>query len=124
MPSVGFAFLVVAFAASVAAAICLLAGYVGRNRMASKIGRIAVLASACSLLVCCGVLVVCFMVGDVSIQYVLEERSLSTDGFAWLYKLSGSGLADPVRSCSGRSSLRCSMRLCSPVHRSAIALHV
>ena len=89
MAVVGFVFLVAAFAASLAAAVALVAGGVAEKSALSAIGRAAVLASFAALLVCCGVLVACFMTGDVSIQYVLEERSLSTDSLAWLYKLSG-----------------------------------
>ncbi len=89
MATVGFAFLIVAFGASVVAAICLLAGVLAQRPVLRRVGRCAVGVGAASLLVCCGVLVVCFMTGDVSIKYVLEERSLSADGFAWLYRLSG-----------------------------------
>ena len=89
MATVGFAFLIVAFAASIAACVLLFAGHLAKNGVLVKVGRGSVLASAVGLLVCCAVLVVCFMTGDVSIKYVLEERSLSTDGLAWLYKLSG-----------------------------------
>ena len=89
MATAGFAFLVAAFAASLVAALALIAGGVLDKPVLGSVGRGAVLATAVSLLACCGVLVICFMSGDVSIQYVLEERSLSTDGLAWLYKLSG-----------------------------------
>ena len=89
MATTGFAFLVVAFAASIAAFALLFAGYFAKNGIVLKIGRGAVLVSAAGLLICCAVLVTCFMTGDVSIKYVLEERTLSTDGLAWLYKLSG-----------------------------------
>lgn len=89
MATTGFAFLVVVFAASIAAFALLFAGYFIKNGIVLKIGRGAVLVSAAGLLVCCTALVTCFMTGDVSIKYVLEERSLSTDGMAWLYKLSG-----------------------------------
>jgi len=89
MATVGFAFLIVAFAASMAACALLFSGHLAKNGVLVKVGRGSVLASAVGLLVCCAVLVVCFMTGDVSIKYVLEERSLSTDGLAWLYRLSG-----------------------------------
>ena len=89
MATVGFAFLIVAFAASIAACVLLFAGHLAKNGVLVKVGRGSVLASAIGLFVCCAVLVICFMTGDVSIKYVLEERSLSTDGLAWLYKLSG-----------------------------------
>lgn len=89
MATVGFAFLIVAFAASMAACALLFSGHLAKNGVLVKVGRGSVLVSAVGLLVCCAVLVVCFMTGDVSIKYVLEERSLSTDGLAWLYRLSG-----------------------------------
>ncbi len=45
---------------------------------------------ACAALtVCCLVIVVCLFSGDVSIAYVVEERSNSADGLRWLYLLSG-----------------------------------
>ena len=89
MATVGFAFLIVAFAASIAACALLFSGHLAKNGVLVKVGRGSVLASAIGLFVCCAVLVICFMTGDVSIKYVLEERSLSTDGLAWLYRLSG-----------------------------------
>ena len=89
MSSAGFAFLVIGFVAAFAAAILLFAGFFAKNSALSRVGRIAVPVSAIALLACCAVLVICFMTGDVSILYVLEERSLSTDSIAWLYKLSG-----------------------------------
>ena len=89
MATLGLSFLVVGFAAALAAAALLLAGHFARKRLPGVIGRACVLASCAGLLGCCAVLVACFMGGDVSILYVLEERSLSTDGLAWLYKLSG-----------------------------------
>jgi len=106
MATAGLVLLYVAFAAALAAIVALVAGAaIGRGESRSKqnekaalaaransvarIGRIAVVVSAAALLACCTVLVFCFMTGDVSILYVLEERSLSTDGMAWLYRLSG-----------------------------------
>ena len=89
MATTGFVFLVVGFTAALAAAVLLLVSRLQRSFRAKTVGRAFVLVSFIALFVCCGVLVVCFMTGDVSIQYVLEERSLSTDGLAWLYKLSG-----------------------------------
>ena len=89
MAAAGSAFLIVAFAAACVAVASLFAGQFAKRRVMVAVGRIAVLANAASLLACCAVLVVCFMVGDVSIQYVLEQRSLSADDMAWLYRLSG-----------------------------------
>ncbi len=89
MATVGFAFLVTGFVAALVAVALLFAGHFAGKDAMSAIGRGGVLVSFAALLACCLVLVVCFMTGDVSIQYVLEERSLSTDSLAWLYKLSG-----------------------------------
>ncbi|MBE6472507.1 MAG: cytochrome C assembly protein [Coriobacteriaceae bacterium] len=89
MATMGLVFLVVAFAASIAAVALLAAGHFAKRAAITRIGRVAVAASAVALLVCCGILVFCFMTGDLSIKYVVEERSVSTDGLAWLYKLAG-----------------------------------
>ncbi len=89
MAQAGFVLLVAAFAANIAAAALLFAGHFSRNALFGKAGRAAVAVGAAALAGCCAVLVFCFMAGDVSILYVLEQRSLSTDGLAWLYKLSG-----------------------------------
>ena len=92
MSTFGFAFLVIAFAASIVSVVSFAVSRVSRIGaldVLARVGRAGVVAAFAALLVCCGVLVFCFMTGDVSIKYVLEERSLSTDGLAWLYKLSG-----------------------------------
>ena len=89
MATTGFTFLLIAFGTAVAAAALMFIGFFARKNVLSDFGCGAVLASTVSLCVCCLILVVCFMTGDVSIKYVLEERSLSTDGLAWLYRLSG-----------------------------------
>ena len=89
MATFGFACLVISFAAALVAVVSLIGGHFTRNRMVIGAGRAGVLVNAAALLACCAVLVICFMTGDVSIQYVLEERSLSTDDLAWLYKLAG-----------------------------------
>ena len=89
MSTLGLTFLIIAFAAALVAVVSLLVAHITRNDALSIVGRGAVLASVIALCVCCLVLVVCFMTGDYSIKYVLEEHSLSTDSLAWLYKLSG-----------------------------------
>ena len=89
MATTGLAFLVLAFGAAVVAALALCAGHFSGKDAVTRIGRASSLASAVALLACCAVLVACFMTGDYSIKYVLEERTLSTDGLAWLYRLSG-----------------------------------
>ena len=89
MASAGTVFLVIAAIAAIVALTCLFVGHFMGKPGVSRIGRIAVCVNAVALLACCAVLVVCFMTGDVSLKYVLEERSLSTDSLAWLYKLAG-----------------------------------
>ena len=89
MATIGFVFLVIAFATAIAAVACLFAGVLAKREALQRVGRLAILTSGIALFACCLVLVVCFMTGDVSILYVLEERSLSTDPIAWLYRLSG-----------------------------------
>ena len=89
MATIGLVLLIAAFAASLAAAICLFAGGLRERAQLVRIGRIAVVVSFAALLLSCAILVFCFMTGDVSILYVLEERSLSTDPIAWLYRLAG-----------------------------------
>ncbi|WP_261429023.1 heme lyase CcmF/NrfE family subunit [Berryella wangjianweii] len=53
------------------------------------IGQAAVTVTMVALLICCGIIVFCLFVGDVSIAYVLAERSRNSTDLAWLYKLSG-----------------------------------
>ena len=106
MATAGFVFLVLAFIAIVASVVALLVGEVlaraaqksskaeraERAQTAanvSRIGRLAAAVTTVALFLCCAILVVCFMTNDVSILYVLQERSLSTSSLAWLYKLSG-----------------------------------
>ena len=52
-------------------------------------GRVASLLSLVGLTVAVGILAFCFLTGDCSIQYVLENRSTSSSDFGWLYRLSG-----------------------------------
>ena len=58
-------------------------------QMLSWAGRLAAVLSAAGLTVCVGVLAVCFLTGDYSIQYVLDNHSSNTGAFAWFYQLSG-----------------------------------
>ena len=89
MATVGFAFLVIAFVAAIVSAVAFLASHVAAKPALARLGVLGVAVTFIVLLAACLVLVGCFMTGDVSILYVLEERSLSTDGLAWLYKLAG-----------------------------------
>ncbi len=96
MSMIGLMGLLVAFAGTAISVLCLVLGYYlqsHRQRSAGETmvwgGHVAALLTAAALTLCCGVLVFCFMTGDVSIEYVLHERSDSSDGLGWLYKLSG-----------------------------------
>ena len=91
----GLVGLFTAFASVVVSAVCLLVGFVASSKnhalaeAATWIGRLAAMLAAAALVLCCGVLVFCFMTGDISIQYVVQYQSDSSSDFAWLYKLSG-----------------------------------
>ena len=108
MSTIGFFGLLVAFAACIISVVCLFASQFfaarvkklsagsaevakvrERSGMFSWGGRLAVILCAAALTVSCGVLVVCFFTGNVSIDYVLKNRSSATGSLAWLYKLSG-----------------------------------
>ena len=89
MSLIGNVILVIAGIAAIFACALLLTGHFAHKPQLSKIGRTAVLVNVFALLACCGIIVFCFMTGDVTIKYVVEERSFSTDSIAWLYKLSG-----------------------------------
>lgn len=95
MSTFGLIALVVAFAGVVVSVVCLLAGQIlrkmgkqGAASTASWGGCIASILTAAALTVCCGILVYCFMTGDMSIEYVLMEHS-DADGIGVLYRFSG-----------------------------------
>ena len=106
MSFAGSAFLIIALVATALSVGLLLVGQVWATQSAKNdstkktllnskaqavghFGRLAALLGAMALTAACLVMVICFMTGDVSILYVLQNRSLSTGGFAWLFKLSG-----------------------------------
>lgn len=96
MSTIGLIALLVAFAATAVAVVCLLAGFLlGRKRATDAsdtltwAGHVAVFLATAALAVCCGVLVYCFFAGDYSIEYVLNQHSNASGDLAWLYKLSG-----------------------------------
>ena len=96
MSTIGLIVLLVAFAATAVAVVCLLAGFLlGRKRATDAsdtltwAGHVAVFLATAALTVCCGVLVYCFFAGDYSIEYVLNQHSNASGDLAWLYKLSG-----------------------------------
>lgn len=96
MSTFGLIGLVIAFASVAVSVVCLLAGYVLGRKKASNAsetllwgGGVAALITAIALTVCCGILVYCFMVGDMTIEYVLMEHSDATGPLGVLYRFSG-----------------------------------
>ena len=96
MSTIGLIALLVAFAATAVAVVCLLAGFLLGCKRATDAsdtltwaGHVAVFLAMAALTVCCGVLVYCFFAGDYSIEYVLNQHSNASGDLAWLYKLSG-----------------------------------
>ncbi len=88
--------LVVAFAGVVVSITCLLAGQILRNAKRfdsaetfSWGGCVAAILSFAALFICCGILVFCFLIGDVSIEYVLTNRSNADGVMGILYRISG-----------------------------------
>ncbi|MDR2957359.1 MAG: cytochrome c biogenesis protein CcsA [Coriobacteriales bacterium] len=53
------------------------------------LGHIALIISAVALTACCLILVFCFMSGDNSILYVIQNRAITDSSLQWLYLLSG-----------------------------------
>ncbi len=97
MSTFGLISLLIAFAGVVVSVVCLIIGSFLRRRTRESSmgdtlvwgGHIAAILTFAALTLCCGILVYCFMTGDMTIKYVLEEHSNATGGFAWLYKLAG-----------------------------------
>ena len=96
MATSGVIGLLVAFAGVAVSVVCLLAGALLARKRSGGIGEtltwgghIGVILSAVALTFCCGILVFCFMTGDMSIEYVLRQHSDASGELAWLYKLSG-----------------------------------
>ncbi|RDB58552.1 cytochrome C assembly protein [Paraeggerthella hongkongensis] len=96
MATIGVIGLLVAFAGVAVSVVCLLTGALLARKRSGGIGEtltwgghIGVILSAVALTFCCGILVFCFMTGDMSIEYVLRQHSDASGELAWLYKLSG-----------------------------------
>lgn len=96
MSTFGLIGLVVAFAGVVVSVVCLLAGRIlkktgktGAAETASWGGCVASILTAVALTVCCGILVFCFMTGDMSVEYVLMEHSDADGALGVLYRFSG-----------------------------------
>ncbi len=75
-------------ATGLSAAVSLLACY-GKSKEFGKFAALSAFAGFVFLTISCGVLVVCFFIGDTSIAYVVEEMPKATGAGAWLYKLAG-----------------------------------
>ena len=96
MSTFGLIGLVVAFAGVAVSIVCLLAGQIlrrtGRADAAETLswgGCVASLLSCLALTVCCGILVYCFLSGDMSIEYVVENHSSAEGILGTLYRFSG-----------------------------------
>ena len=95
MSTYGLIGILVAFAGVAVSVVCFLVGFIVSKKkpdLAETInwgGHIAVFLTALALTFCCGLLVFCFMTGDISIQYVVQNSSNSSSDIAWLFKLSG-----------------------------------
>jgi cytochrome c-type biogenesis protein CcmF len=62
------------------------------NKLAERsglFGYLSVLATALFLTFGCGLLIYCFVAGDVSLEYVVRQHSDSDSSFALLYKIAG-----------------------------------
>lgn len=109
MSTFGLIGLVVAFAGVVVSVVCLLAGRIlkktgktGAAETASWGGCVASILTAVALDVCCGILVFCFMTGDMSIEYVLMEHSDADGALACSIASAVCGPGVKGRCCSGR----------------------
>lgn len=96
MSTFGLFGLVIAFAGVAVAAILLLTSVVlsgrGRTGVAQQLawgGAVGALLAFAALTFCCGVLVYCFLAGDLSIEYVLLEHSDADGAMGVLYRISG-----------------------------------
>ncbi|MEF9841837.1 MAG: cytochrome c biogenesis protein CcsA [Raoultibacter sp.] len=87
--------LLVAFAAVAVSVVCLLVGHIvtskgkGSGETLTWGGHLAAIIAAAALTLCCCLLVFCFMTGDRSIEYVVQNQSNAAGGLGWLFRLSG-----------------------------------
>ena len=101
MSTFGLLGLLVGFAGIVISLICLLAGQIlGRGGKAGErakeraetlswAGRAAVVVGTIALTFCCAILVVAFFTNDITIDYVVRNRSDASGDLAWLFQLAG-----------------------------------
>ncbi len=94
-PLMGLLGLLIAFASCLLSLGCLGAGRLLGRRSPERGetlawgGRVAVVVGAIGLTLCCAILVWCFFAGDVSIEYVVRNRSDATGELGWLFHLAG-----------------------------------
>lgn len=89
--------LLVAFAAVVVSIVCFAVGSFVRRKPAKSDtadmvlwgGHVAVIVVFAALSFCCGLLMFCFVTGDTSIQYVVQDQSKQTGALGMLYRISG-----------------------------------
>lgn len=91
---IGIMCLLITFVACIASvpffAVAIRAEKRGKNSETPEfIGRICVVLPFIALLISCGILVYCFLTGNVTFDYVLQNRSSDTGEFAVLYKIAG-----------------------------------
>ena len=92
---IGMFALLVAFVGTAGSVILLVVGHAltcRKNELGETLswgGRIAALVGAAGLTVCVVVLAYCFLVGDYTIQYVLDNHSSNGGPLAWLFKIAG-----------------------------------
>ena len=96
MSTFGLIGLVIALAGVATSIACLVAGQAlrgGRRAESAETlswaGCVASLLATAALTVCCGILVFCFLTGDMSIEYVLMEHSDADGALGVLYRFSG-----------------------------------
>ena len=87
--------LLIAFASCALSLVCLGVGrFLGRRdpsrgETLAWGGRVAVVVGALGLTFCCAILVWCFFTGDISIEYVVRNRSDAVGEMGWLFHLAG-----------------------------------
>lgn len=95
MSTLGLFGLVVAFAGVAVAAALLLASVAASKRGSAAAqqlawgGAVGAALACAALTFCCGILVFCFLTGDLSIEYVLLEHSDAQGAMGVLYRVSG-----------------------------------
>lgn len=95
MSLIGLIGLIAAFVGSLGALGCLGTGHILSTAKPKSAARLALFGRLAAVLVFLGltlavaVLIFCFLTGDVTLEYVVRNRSSATGGLAWLLKASG-----------------------------------